>query len=707
MVLDNNKNYDELFAKEEAYLEETLNYLRERISYLVKNNLRREEESIELKKMAYDQGLEMRETDGNSHFDSSMVQNELRELAEIIYYQSTEYQLLSRLYNRPFFGHIDFKFDGDEETNEIYIGLKDIVDTDQLKQYAVDWRAPIANLYYDYNESGPASYINNENEITGQLENKFQLVVEKAKLKSVLDTAEQINDEVLQMILSQMGTAGMRNIVETIQAQQNEIIRSEMNRTILVQGVAGSGKTSIALHRAAYLLYLNKHMQAEDMILISPSASFVAYIASVLPSLGERNISYMTMEDLIRDELSDAFGRYETYNFEEATREKLQALSEFNLIDEIDEFVEFFTDAVFTPKSIKLDEELVISAGQISRMYKHNFSFIPSFAREAEMLAQINENVLSNEQFQEHQEQITEELSEMYLVKTLDKVYRIFTAWLIENKGYSADLFVEKQEETFDKVDLGLMALIKVKLYGKSDTDWVKHLIVDEMQDLLPVEHELLKLLFSSPRTVLGDENQAVRYELPEDFLNKLTELYKKDKFRVETFRLDKSYRSTSEITNFSKKIINVNSIQAIDRHGEEVQIVELAEGQDKELAKEIYQTLLSWRAKGFNNAAVVAKDKDELLFFKEELNRLMSEDSDSDNFVLNTYLRDEDEFAVTLTDIAGSKGIEFDGVIILNANKNNYNTNLDRTKLYVACTRPLHELKIYSLGELSEFLDC
>lgn len=699
-----NENNKHIFAAEKKYLEETLSYITERKKYLDTNNARREQDSIDLKRAAYEEGLEMKETDGNSHFDSSMVQNELREQFEIINYQLEESISLGRLYKRPYFGHISFLFPEDKEATEVYIGLRDVIDADNYKQYIIDWRAPIANLYYDYHELGEAQYTHNDIEFTGELLAKYQLMIENSELINVLDTTEQINDEILQLVLSQKGSASMKNIVDTIQAEQNEIIRAEKNRTLLVQGVAGSGKTSIALHRAAFLLYLDKTMLAEDMLLISPSASFASYIANVLPSLGERNISYITMEGLLRDELGDAFERYAHYQFEPADQDKLQAFSDFEIITHVDDFVEFFSKAVFSPKTIKLGDDFTISAKQVNGFYHRNYSMLPAFAREKEINRHISELINNKTLYAEYQETIATALSEMYAISTMHEIYQVFRSWLVEDKGFSEEHLTN---EVFDYVDLVLLTLLKIHLFGQSDNDWIKHVVVDEMQDLLPLEHEVVRLVCSCPRTILGDEHQAVKYKLPEDFLTELEGLYKRDKLRVETYRLNKSYRSTSEITNFSKKLIEVESIQAIDRNGPEVEVHEYAHGEESmaEIAQDIYQVLLSWRDKGYSNAAVIAKDTDESLSFDEKLQAIMLEDASTDNLLLNKYLREEDEFAVTITDIAGSKGIEFDGVIILNASAEKYNTELDRTKLYVASTRPLHELQLFSDGPVSEFI--
>lgn len=697
---------DKLFQDELNYLNETLAYIEQRLEYLLSNNERRENESREIMREAYAEGLELKEEDGNGHFDSSMVQNELRQQAEVISAQKAETVVLQNLYKRPYFAHIDFKFGEEDEAEAVYIGLKDIIDLDNFRQYAVDWRAPIADLYYNYKELGPVSFMSKDQEIKGEILAKYQLLIEKAKLINVLDTSEQINDEVLQIALSKMGSATMKNIVETIQAEQNKIIRAEPNRTLIVQGVAGSGKTSIALHRAAYLIYLMPDIEAADMLLISPSISFANYIASVLPSLGERNISYATLESIEQLEISDVNSRFSDYNFVPSTREKMEIFSQFGVVDYIYEFTDFIENAIFTAKAIELDNEVYVKQNTIDNLFRQNYKFLPVFARNNSILQHVEDIIGNKNLFDEKKDEIQNQINSMYVLDNLSNIYSVFAKWLESEKQISSAYF---DPSNMDEIDLSILALLKILLYGASDSDWVKHVIVDEMQDLLPTDHEVIRLLFTCPRTILGDENQAVRYELDKNYLEQLEELYTRDKLRVESFTLNRSYRSTAQITNFAKNIIESDTILALSRDGEEVQIVEVKE-ETKEQAEQkrdelIYKDLLKLREEEYNTVAVIAKDKNELNRFKQSLKSIMAADTANKDILLNSFLREEEEFAATLCDIAGSKGIEFDAVILLNASDEQYNSELDRTKLYVACTRPLHNLKLYSIGDKSRFI--
>ena len=696
------KEQSELFKAEEAYLKETLDFIESYIAFLENDMQKREAENQELKQTAYETSLELAEEDSNKQYDSAVIQNTLHENYNFIREEKALLQVLKKLYPRPYFGHISFQFSDEDKPSEIYIGLKDLLDTENYKQYVVDWRAPVANLYYNDDHLGRVSYDTKTRTIVGDLLAKYQIQIEDAELINVLDTKTRINDELLQEVLSEMSSATMENIVATIQAEQNRIIRAEPRRTLIVQGVAGSGKTSIALHRAAYLLYLNEDLRAEDMLLISPSASFANYISKVLPSLGERNVYTDNINDLMQAELGDDFMRFKDYKFVPATQEKLNIFSRSEIPQYVDEFVKIFENAVFRPQDIEIEDEFYLSSKEILRLYKLNYGHHELYQRKDLILNHIKDLINDKTIFAEYKEELETKLNSMFAIDDIELVFKVFLNWLKQSKGISLDYFAEP----LDRVDLGLLTLLKIKLYGKSDTTWVKHLIIDEMQDLSFVEHEILRILYHSPRTILGDENQAVKFPLEAAYVDKLANIYKKDSLKVETFRLNKTYRSTIEISDFSKKIISADYIQAIDRHGEEVELIELAPDENEKLLKDIYKTLLAWRERGLHTAAVISNNPEELANFEAQLKDLMHKDQEHKDLHLNHYLKESKDFAVTICDIENSKGIEFDGVIILNANQANYNSELDKTKLYVATTRPLHLLKIYTLGQKSKFLE-
>ena len=199
---------------------------------------------------------------------------------------------------------MDLRFPGDDEET-FYVGLRELLDADAMHQYVIDWRSPVASIYYE-EETGDVTYQAPAGELHAELLGRKQIVINRGKINMILDGAEQVNDEILQLVLSQKAGTRMKQIVSTLQQEQNVIIRAEPHRTALIQGVAGSGKTSIALHRASYLLYRDEKMQSANMLIVSPNPQFSAYISQVLPDLGDENMPAITANQLMRGEVQDA-----------------------------------------------------------------------------------------------------------------------------------------------------------------------------------------------------------------------------------------------------------------------------------------------------------------------------------------------------------------------------------------------------------------
>lgn len=696
-----NLNQEELINKEERYLHEVLAFLEQRENYLQENNQRITDYSKELKEMAWEEHLELADANTNGAFDSAMVQNELAQNHKQILDQVRELRLIPRLKKKAFFGHIRFRFYEDDhlsEPEDMYIGLSDVIDVENFRQYVIDWRAPVATLYYNVNDLGPASYRNMQQVISGELVAKYQVEVDQARVIRVINTTQQIYDEILQMVLSTVSSARMKEIVQTLQKEQNVIVRAEPNRNLIIQGVAGSGKTSIALHRAAYLMYIDVHLTADNILLITPSESFANYISSVLPNLGEENVRHMTAQQILINELSDLEGRYFHYQYNVASQEKKNAFAKFDWVDWAKEFSSFLTANVFQAKDIE-NENLKVPARLLQQLYSTNYRHLPAFARQRAMLLHLKDLIHNRNDYQEAYEQLDNSIRSMYLFFSIRSCFEVFVRWVTEEKGIQADLF---SMDLFDTVDLGLLALLKVLLFGSSEQRWVRHLIIDEMQDLNAVEHECFRLIFHCPKTLLGDINQAVAFPLESDYLFSLRKLYQEDTIRTEHFELKKSYRSTKQITEFTRKILQEDSIQALHREGSEVKIRGFGEEEQSLALEELYKILKDWQTNGYRNTAVIVNDADDIRVIESFLRMRQEED---DTFVINHFLQEEEQFAVTLCSIEESKGVEFDSVLVWDVSKEHYSTELDRTKLYVACTRALHDLSIFYIGEVSDIL--
>lgn len=708
LSMNNGKLSNEaLFLEEEAYLDEVLAFLLERQKSLSENQARLEEENIELNEEAWEEHMEYGEFNTNSQFDSANIQNALTENFNRLQVQKRDLELIPNIMKKPYFAHIRFAFYSDDwegepedlDVEDIYIGYHDVNDLDNFKQYVVDWRAPIANVYYDSNNLGPASYENKGTIISGELLAKYQIEILQGKLLRVIDTDEQIFDEILQMILSSVSSAKMQEIVQTLQKEQNIIVRSEPNRNLIVQGVAGSGKSSIALHRAAYLLYVHKDIRADNILLITPSDSFASYISNVLPNLGEENVRYMTKERIISEELAEVEGRYANYPFVEASQEKKNRLSTFEWVEWVYEFSSFLRENMFQAEDIH-SQFFNLPSNILQQLYNINYRHIPPFLRKEFILNHLQDFVRNEADFQEAKAEVAEKLDQMFLIKNLREAFAIFTKWVIEEKNLEAIVF---DHDRYDYCDAALLCLLKVHLYGASDNKWVRHLIVDEMQDMSALEHESFRRIFVCPRTLLGDVNQAVQFPLESNYLKKLLDLYQDDPIRTQMFELKTSYRSTKQITEFSREILEDDSIQALQRQGDDVVIDTYAEGQEELMYENIWQDLLAWKNKGYRTALIVSKDRVELEACEKALAKKLA--ASDERMVFNHYLQVEEDFAVSFSTVSESKGVEFDGVIVLNVTAENYADNLDKTILYVAATRALHSLKLTALGKPSRFL--
>lgn len=225
--------------------------------------------------------------------------------------------ILERMASSPYFGRIDFQETGADRPREIYIGISSMVEPETGAHLVYDWRAPISSLFYDY-QPGPGSYVAEAGRVEGEILLKRQYKISKGRLEYVFDTELTIEDELLQQILSQSTDLKMRTIVQTIQREQNRAIRAEGSPLLIVQGPAGSGKTSIALHRVAYLLYRHRDtLSAKDIVVVSPNQVFNDYISGVLPDLGEENMQQTTFSQLVQKHLQESLG--EDYTIEEGS----------------------------------------------------------------------------------------------------------------------------------------------------------------------------------------------------------------------------------------------------------------------------------------------------------------------------------------------------------------------------------------------------
>lgn len=597
--------------------------------------------------------------------------------------------------NNPYFARIDFKLDGKQKTQNIYIGIGTV--TDDQKLYVADWRAPISSMYYDYN-LGQAQFSIDGQPYQGQLTLKRQYKIENGQLLSYFDTDLTINDEILQEVLSHNASSKMKQIVSTIQKEQNKIVRQEKNENILIQGIAGSGKTSIALHRAAYLLYKHRgQIKSSDILILSPNNVFSSYICEVLPQLGEDNLVETTFAQIARSELKRPIQSRESMLDEIAQNPKQEQLNEisykssFEYLDSLLRFLKGPFLETFSPKDlsyvVKEDlennvETIDFPAEQTKQLFFKTFKGLDLYERINKIAWQYamvftEERHYTKEQNKALRDRFKNILYKFLPIRDIDKIFEIFMAR--EHLKFN-------KRTTIAYMDKGTYLAIKYFLYGFEHDFSAKYLIVDEMQDFTPVDIYLFKKLWSCPCIVACDINQCIEKNLPTEYLQ-LTA----DFLGCKLIELNKTYRSTKQIAKFTSSLIGQSNTEYVNRNGEEPAIY-----QTSDQAQTICE-LIENECKKFEHIAIICKCNREAEGIYKKLSKLIN----------CTLLNQPEDYnnRVLITTCATAKGIEFDAVIIPNATSENYKNTIDKNILYVSSTRALHKLFFTADKEPSHLL--
>ncbi len=583
----------------------------------------------------------------------------------------------------PYFARIDFQEKNRKKIQKIYIGIGTVSKNKVI--YVVDWRAPISSMYYDYN-LGQAEYIIQNKSHSGQILLKRQYKIEDGQLLSYFDTDMTINDEILQEILSHNVSTKMKQIVSSIQKEQNSIVRKDKDNNILVQGVAGSGKTSIALHRAAYLLYKHRgQIKSKDILIISPNNIFSSYISDVLPELGEDNLVETTFEQIARAELKKPIQSRENMLDEIASNPKQSVLEEisykssYEYLDNLLRFLKGPFLETFTPQNLsyivseKLDnsvETIDFPAEQTKELFFKTFKGLDLYERINKIAWQYamvfsEQRHYTKEQNKGLRDRFKKILYKFLPIRDVNKVFEIFMA----REGFS-----NTKKTNIGYMDKGTYLAIKYFLYGFDHDFSAKYLIIDEMQDFTPVEIYLFKKLWSCPCLVVGDVHQCIEKNPSSEYLQITA-----DFLGCNLIELNKTYRSTKEIAKFANKLIGLNDIEFVNRSGKEPCLY-ISSNQILTI-----KNLIENECKRYDHIAIICKcNKEAKEIYKNLKDKLdcvlLEQPEDYNNRVL-------------ITTCATAKGIEFDAVIIPNTSEDNYNNTIDKNILYVSSTRALHKL--------------
>lgn len=605
---------------------------------------------------------------------------------------------LGRILDIPYFGRIDFK----EKKNganilPIYIGIYTFYDSQSKMNLIYDWRAPISSMFYDY-ELGEATYTSPAGEISGNVSLKRQYRIRKGKMEYMIESSLTVHDEILQKELSSNADDKMKNIVTTIQREQNRIIRNEEAHILIIQGVAGSGKTSIALHRIAYLLYtLKGDISSKDILIISPNKVFGDYISNVLPELGEESVPETSMEQILSGILENKY-KYQSF-FEQVTEllgkttqsfiERIKYKSSFEFISQLDKFILHMENNCFKATDVKLTRHITIPAEYIEEQFKR-FNRYPMRQRFEAMTDYILEMMKVQYYFTvttADRNLLKKEIKKMFAGNNDLQVYKEFFEWIGK-----PELFKLRKNRILEYTDLAPLTYLHLALDGNITQCRVKHLLIDEMQDYSPIQYKVIQKLYPCRKTILGDASQSVN-----PYGSSTAGMIRKAFTMGEVMKLCKSYRSTFEITDFAQKIQTNNELEPVIRHGEFPSVLRF-ENTEKENSG-IIDLISSFKQSGYKSLGIVCKTEAQAKELAESLQIYTAE---------VYFLSNQSSAFVKGIIVASShmaKGLEFDEVIIPHVNDKNYNSAIDKSMLYVAVTRAMHKLTLTYNGKLSEFV--
>jgi DNA helicase-2/ATP-dependent DNA helicase PcrA len=613
---------------------------------------------------------------------------------------------LRRLMESPYFGRIDFTMEGRTEPLPIYIGVHSFADGMTGTYLIYDWRAPVSSMFYDF-ELGDAWYQTTAGMVKGVIGLRRQYRIRHGKMEYMIENDINIQDDVLQKELSQSSDDKMKNIVATIQRDQNAIIRNESSPVLIIQGVAGSGKTSIAIHRIAFLLYRFKDTMASgDILIISPNKVFADYISNVLPELGEAQIPELGMEEFAYDLLED---KYKFHSFLEQTfsvihnpddegfMARVRFKSSAELIGQLNRYFVHLENTFFVASDLVVGR-IRVPASFIQEQFRSH-QRVPLLTRLPMMIKAVEQHVRSSVQRKlsgPEKSLIYQTLSGKWGNINLLEVYRKFYDWLGRK-----DLF-RMNHNVLEYTDVFPLIYCKIRLMGMQPYQHVKHLLVDEMQDYTPIQYAVLARLFHCKKTILGDASQAVNPHSA----STADEIYKVFP-QADVVKLFKSYRSTYEITRFTQRIIANPDLVAVERHGPEPEVRGFQRSIDEE--EGIRQLVSRFRSSGHQSLAIICKTPSQAKALKALL-PASAEKATAGKHAPDVFLLTEESTSfkagVVITTVPLAKGLEFDEVVVPFVSADQYQTDLDKRLLYIACTRALHQLTLTFTKERSRFLD-
>lgn len=659
----------EEFEKEKNYLDKTVSLVRKKISKLGQELFDDDAKVLEFKKFIWDSHAEM----DPSEMRSMMAESDLQ--VSIMQSKGNYLNRLFRVQNKPYFGRISFKEKNAEE-EDIYIGITHV--EDKLNYYVHDWRSPICSLFYDY-ETGPCKYKSPGGIITGEITKKRQYIIENGNLKNIFDNDLNISDSLLQEVLAEESSDKMRNIVNTIQEEQNKVIRNTSAKNLIVEGIAGCGKTSVALHRIAFLLYRIPNLTSNNVVVFTPNKVFSEYISNVLPELGEDNTYSMTFYDLLMQNINeykeienftDFISRYYKKKVEDTKPIKYKQSDD--IISDIDNYVNDLLNKLEFTKDLEFDNFIHITKEELNTMLKKKYDRFPLFDRVRSIAEKISENNYSGSI--KNASSISKALKELLNIK-LDLKY-------IFNDFYNST-FCKYTTNISDKYlyyeDACIFLYLKSLLIGFNTNHVIKEVVIDEAQDYTKLQYLIIKKTFKRANyTILGDTNQTINPYYKYSSLEDIKDIFDSSLY----ITLTKTYRSTDKIIDYTNKILGLNHTVAI-RNGTSSNIIF-----KDNVTKEDFMQDINNLKNTSKSIAIITKNDEEA----EYIYNLLCKDTDI--MLIDAYSHIKRDLVVLPSYIA--KGLEFDSVIIYTDINNKY-TEEDKYLYYTSCTRAQHNLVIYN----------
>lgn len=674
---------------------------------------------------------------------------EIDERLRVANFRKNHIKVLEKASLNPYFARIDFKAITDSDFKEIYIGRNGI--SKDGKVLITDWRAPISSLYYD-SSTGKTSYKSPTGDVLGEVALKRQYDIENGKLIEYFDVDLVSSDNLLQKYLNANNDSRLKSIVATIQSEQNDIIRRPIDENVIIQGVAGSGKTTVALHKIAYLVYnyINSVKQSQYLV-IGPNPVFIKYIKTVLPDLDVSGVSQLTFEQFAKDYIGEEIEI-------NPSNKKISAsiAGKSNDIDKfkssmlyknmLENFFELYLKGIVS-KPLKLNDFVVLTEEEMTPIFaraleeqhatlqgrvdatierlidyvKNNVDSILTRYNEYEnnlfKNASLEERESLRKKFIKERIEIQKNCSatiRKYFAKAVlspIKLYRLFISMLDDFNIYGYKKINELKKTTmvnikgnkYDFEDLAALLYLKLRTEPNRQYSNIKHTVIDEAQDLGIFNFYVLKkCLPTSTFSIFGDLAQSIYDYRGIDNWDEVNSLIFNNKANIVNF--NKSYRTTASIMNVADAIsesINLGKSDLVVRQGLPVSFDEASTS--NELVEQIANKIKEYKEKGYKTIAVISKT--------DLLSRYINDDLRELGIVIpNVTEKDDvslDEFSVCTISNQLAKGLEFDAVILNNVNDKIYScdSTLDMKLLYVAVTRALHELDVTYNGKLPEVL--